>query len=352
MRDRDYLLDRHGIVFKVIGDVHPDSHYLGYVKYHPHRRGDRVLFGRSYQQNSVVSRSFGILARRPECYVYSDALGSVITGVPRRDVVRHYSARRRLAELHHGNAGGSETSGVGGDLLAIVERIAERGWSPFFGVTGSFLVGCANRWSDIDLVSYGPEGYGAARELFADRDVIGAYEGEHLTRLYLRRAKYMEGSRFETLMEQERRKFQGMTAGVGAHINCEPLRSDTAGHLDTMRAKEIGEITLLATVTDHAEGVLTPALYRIRVDRVLHSTVDDPESFADRIVHLRSYLGAYTGAFRAGDSIHVVGRLVHLSQEGEDTFGVELTPWTASRSYLADLAPDVAVHGNGTATRP
>lgn len=40
VRDRDYLLDRHGVIFKVIGDVHPDGHYLGYVKYHPDPRGD------------------------------------------------------------------------------------------------------------------------------------------------------------------------------------------------------------------------------------------------------------------------------------------------------------------------
>ncbi|WP_017574738.1 hypothetical protein [Nocardiopsis kunsanensis] len=325
--------------------MHPETHYLGYVKYHPHPRGDRVLFGRSYQQNSVVPKSFGILAHRPECYVYSEALGSVITGVPRRDVVHHYSARRALTDLSHSTSESSET-GVGEDLRSIAGHIAERKQLPLFGITGSFLVGCANRASDIDLVCYGREGYEAAQELFADRHVIRAYEGEHLTRLYLRRAKYMEGSRFETLIEQESRKLQGMTAGSGAHINCEPLRSDSPRKLDTMNAKEIGEITLLATVTDHSEGVLTPALYRIKVERVLHSTVDEPELFAQRMVHLRSYLGAYTGAFRAGDSIHVVGRLVHLRHEGEDSFGVELTPWTASRSYLAGLSPSVA-HCNG-----
>ena len=65
VRDRDYLLDRHGVIFKVIGDVHPDSHYLGYVKYHPDSKGDRRLFGQTYRQNSVVSKSFGILANRP-----------------------------------------------------------------------------------------------------------------------------------------------------------------------------------------------------------------------------------------------------------------------------------------------
>jgi hypothetical protein len=27
VRDRDYLLDRHGVIFKVIGDIHPDGMY-------------------------------------------------------------------------------------------------------------------------------------------------------------------------------------------------------------------------------------------------------------------------------------------------------------------------------------
>ena len=69
------------MIFKVIGDVHPDSHYLGYVKYHPDGKGDRRLFGKTYRQNSVVSKSFGILADRPECYVYSEVLGCVVTGL-------------------------------------------------------------------------------------------------------------------------------------------------------------------------------------------------------------------------------------------------------------------------------
>jgi predicted nucleotidyltransferase len=55
------------VIFKVIGDVHPGTHFLGYVKYYPDARGDRALFGRTYRQNSVVSKAFGILADRPEC---------------------------------------------------------------------------------------------------------------------------------------------------------------------------------------------------------------------------------------------------------------------------------------------
>jgi hypothetical protein len=35
------------MIFKVIGDIHPDGHHLGYVKYHPDERGDRRLFGQT-----------------------------------------------------------------------------------------------------------------------------------------------------------------------------------------------------------------------------------------------------------------------------------------------------------------
>jgi predicted nucleotidyltransferase len=104
-----------------------------------------------------------------------------------------------------------------------------------------------------------------------------------------------------------------------------------------MSAKEIGEMTLLATITDHAQGIATPAFYRIEVQNILRSTVDDPDTFADKITYLRSYLGAYTGAFRAGDNVHLAGKLVHIQDGDHGGFGIELTPWSVGGSYLANL---------------
>ncbi|MFD5878486.1 hypothetical protein [Streptomyces yangpuensis] len=321
----------------MIGDVHPETHWLGYVKYYPNERGDRSLFGRRYRQNSVVSKAFGILADRPECYVYSPAVGCVITGVPRQDVVLHYSCRQALTTLQQSPELLDGTP-VSKDLLAIVTWIEESGHADDFGVTGSFLVGVCNERSDIDLVCYGPRGYEAAAALFAERSLIRPYEGDERTRLYLRRAKYMTGSSFDMVMRQEARKFQGLTAGAGAHINCEPLRADGDRSFDNVLAQEVGQISVLARVTDHSKGLATPALYRIEVEAVFESTIDEPEVFARRITHLRSYLGAYTGAFREGDQVYLSGALVHLQEPGRvDTFGIELTPWTAAESYLANL---------------
>ncbi|MER5969435.1 nucleotidyltransferase domain-containing protein [Streptomyces sp. NPDC002055] len=338
VRDRDYLLDRSGVIFKVIGDVHPGSHWLGYVKYHPDQRGDRTLFGTTYRQNTVVSKAYGILADRPECYVYSPAIGCVITGVPCEDVVMHYSCRQALATLHE-TPELLDGSAVSKDLLAIIGWIADQDAGDVIGVTGSFLVGVAGPRSDIDLVCYGPRGYEAAQGLFAERSLIRPYEGEDLTRLYLRRAKYMAGSSFDMLLRQESRKLQGLTAGAGAHINCEPLRADGDRTFHDVIAQEVGQISVLARITDHREGLATPALYGIEVDTVIASTIDEPEVFARRITHLRSYLGAYTGAFREGDTVHISGRLVHIQgPKGAGGFGIELTPWSATESYLANLA--------------
>lgn len=325
------------MIFKIIGDVHPDGHYLGYVKYHPDAKGDRRLFDRTYRQNTVVSKSFGILADRPECYVYSPVLGCVITGLPRQDVAVHYSCRQALTAIHE-DPGRVAAARAGHDLVAIIARIVADGAADLFGVTGSFLAGCFNQRSDIDLVCYGTAGYEAAQELFKDTRLIRPYTGDNLTRLYTRRAKYMAGGDFDALIKQEQRKLQGLTPHADAHINCEPIRSDDDRTFARMSAKEIGEMALLATITDHTQGLATPALYRVKVNNIISATVDEPGAFARRIIHMRSYLGAYTGAFRAGDTVYLSGKLVYMQDGEQGGFGIELTPWSVSKSYLANLA--------------
>lgn len=96
-------------------------------------------------------------------------------------------------------------------------------------------------------------------------------------------------------------------------------------------------MTLLAKITDHSQGLATPALYTIEVQNILTSTVDEPATFASRITHMRSYLGAYTGAFRAGDTVYLSGKLVHTQDGEQGAFGIELTPWSVSESYMANL---------------
>ncbi|WP_164495635.1 hypothetical protein [Streptomyces sp. ADI95-16] len=57
---------------------------------------------------------------------------------------------------------------VARDLKAVIDRVVDLGAQDMIGVTGSFLVGCFNARSDVDLVCYGRRGYEAARELFLE----------------------------------------------------------------------------------------------------------------------------------------------------------------------------------------
>ncbi|MFE5302267.1 nucleotidyltransferase domain-containing protein [Streptomyces sp. NPDC056632] len=142
--------------------------------------------------------------------------------MPRPDVTRHYSCRHALAVLHQAPDLLGDFA-VGRGLKAVIDRVFDLDTQDVIGVTGSFLVGCFTERSDVDLVCYGPRGYDAVRELFSDRNLIRPYEGDALTRLYLRRAKYMPGSSFDALMRQEPRKLSGLMAGADAHVNCEPF---------------------------------------------------------------------------------------------------------------------------------
>ncbi|WP_272263806.1 hypothetical protein [Streptomyces xanthophaeus] len=283
-----------------------------------------------------MSKAFGILADRPECYIYSPAVRCVITGVPREDIAIHYSRRQTLAALHQSPGLLPDAGQQGPARRHQLDRRGRR--CRRHRRDRVLLVGACNARSDIDLVCYGPRGYEAAQALFAERAPIRPYQGETRTRLYVRRAKYMVGGSFDALMRQEARKLQGLTAGAGAHINCEPLRADSDKTFAGVVAKEVGVISVLARITDHSEGLVTPTLDGIEVDTVTESTVDEPSVFARRITHLRSYLSAYTGAFRTGDVVYLSGRLVHTQgPDAHSGFDIELNPWSAAESFLANL---------------
>ncbi|GGX42296.1 hypothetical protein [Streptomyces noursei] len=71
-----------------------------------------------------------------------------------------------------------------------------------------------------------------------------------------------------------------------------------------MAAQGVGAIGVLARMTNHTEGLATPAVDGITVDTVTGFTIGEAATFARRITQMRSYLGAYPGVFREGDVVY------------------------------------------------
>ncbi len=137
----------------VIGNRHPPSGYIAYIKYRPvsHEtpwsRGN-VFYERIVKYYLPMEIHGSVFDR-----IYDPWSDSYVPFTPRSIVSRIYDPRKRLYSMIHRTCDRLEEEAIG--LAEIIRREANIPWS-CLGVTGSILVGIHNIVaSDIDLVVYG-----------------------------------------------------------------------------------------------------------------------------------------------------------------------------------------------------
>ena len=159
-KDRDLVETVEGILFCLVGYLHPPTGYTAYLKYVPAARGKwsrgeigyrRVL---SYYHVTEVEKTLEFLREHYPQFLFSCPVRNIkISTVPRERVKHYYVPEERLQEIMTG----------GGDKLEeevhrFVEFLSDlSGIKPeSFGVTGSVLLGTHNPLvSDIDLTVLG-----------------------------------------------------------------------------------------------------------------------------------------------------------------------------------------------------
>jgi predicted nucleotidyltransferase len=185
-KDREFIETKEGLIFCVVGYLHPRDRVIAYLKYLPSAEGKwssgsrRYSRAMRYYSASEVVRNVGWLEKHYPHYVFhSKVLGFKISAVPKRYIVRHYIPQKRLEEIvRKGPEDALEEK-----VLELVDLLSERAGVPksFFGVTGSILLKIHNpSFSDIDLVVYGRE-----QSLRVKAALLSLYEegSPHLTRL-------------------------------------------------------------------------------------------------------------------------------------------------------------------------
>ena len=318
-KDRDFLETVEGLFFCVVGYVHPPQRYTAYLKYTPASAGKwargEVAYRRElpYYHVRHVRRTLEWLETAHPDYLWTDpTTGLRFSHVPADAVARYYVPERRLAEILAG-----PTDALEHETRDLARLLGGATGVPLdaFGVSGSILLGLHNpAFSDIDLLVYGANN---ARRL---RAVIDDLAPEGLTPLPdERRAQWRAetAARFglapEAVADLDARRWH-YRLFRGRYVSLHPTRADheiLEAHGDR-RWTSLGRAVVEARVTDAAEAMFLPAVYRVRDVRWLEGEPGPLEEIV-------AFEGLYCNAAERGERILVTGHL-----EAEHTGGRRL----------------------------
>ena len=308
-KDRDFVETVEGLIFCVVGYLHPPDRVTAYLKYVPDaegkwRRGE-VSYARviPYYHVSQVENTYGFLGERHPEYLFDCPVRNItVSSVPRDRVKAYYRPRERLESVMSDPGDGLEFKLR--DLVTILSGLAGLDVEDF-GVTGSILTASHSPdFSDIDLTVYGGEASaalrGALRETRRNDGVIQPFNASKREVWSLsREGRFPLG--FGELMEfAERRWNYGVY--MGTYFSVHPVRTDSevAEAYGDNRYIPLGGVRGSATVADASEGIYLPAVYGL----------EDVETDSGReVAEVASYEGLYADMFYEGERVEFGGVL-------------------------------------------
>ena len=300
---------RDGLMFVVVGYLHPPGRVTAYLKYVPTAegkwgRGDaRYTRTLRYYHVTQVESTYGYLRENYPDYLYDCPVRNItVSCVPLRDVKRYYDPVERIDSLiREGPSDPLEEK-----LLGLAEYLGEHaGVEGRIGVTGSILTRSHNpEFSDIDITVYGREEAQRVRGAVLGARKEGVIRGrseEELERWVAQRAEKFPLSKEELRRIASRRWNYGFYRDT--YVSIHPTRTDeeiTESYGDYTYS-QLGEVKGAAVVSDAEESIYLPAIYR-----VTDSKLEKRETHVSEIV---SYEGIYGGLFTEGEKVEFRGIL-------------------------------------------
>lgn len=329
LRDRDGVITREGLIFRVFGYSHPKKAYICDAEYasadifsstdpRAPRTGGRELFYKFYNDEGLKL----VFSKFPQYTIFHEMLNQKVLGVNHDDVAEARKPEERLQTL-------LETEPKD-KLVDATERVLNTvmqnsGLSPEnFGVFGSMLhVFHHPDFSDIDLIVYGKKENSAMRRtleaLYADGG--SGFRNEFATN------QAMEGKcwRFKNLnvkeftWHQKRKMIYGLfddkKSGRITKAEFEPVKawSEIASEYDTKsRIIRKGWVKISARIVDDADAPFIPSVYKIKPLEVFKGKRDALEA-----VRVFSYMEEFRQQAQKDETVVIEGNLEEVvSSEG------------------------------------
>ena len=321
LRDRDAILTKEGLIFRVFGYSHPPNAYICDAEYasakiftstdpRAPRTSGSQLFYKFYNDEGLKL----VFSQFPQYTVFHEMLGQKVVGVNQADVAEARKPSERLQAL----VGTDPKDELVDAMQRVLETILQGSGLSVknFGVFGSMLHGFHHpRFSDIDLIVYGKKENAKVREtleaLYADGASGFRNEFETDEAMRGKRWRFKNYSVKEFIWHQKRKQIYGLFDDAESRriikAEFEPVKawSEITSEYDPQtQIVRKGWVKLNARVTDDADAPFIPSVYGIEPLEVLSGTRDALEA-----VRVISYMEEFRLQAQKDETICVEGSL-------------------------------------------
>jgi predicted nucleotidyltransferase len=351
LRDRDAIITKEGLVFRVFGYSHPPNAYICDAEYasakiftstdpRAPRTGGNQLFYKFYNDEGLKL----VFSQFPQYTVFHEMLGQKVVGVNQADVAEARKPSERLQALI--KAGPKDELE---DAMQRVLKIALQRSSlsvENFGVFGSMLHGFHHpKFSDIDLIVYGKKENVKVREtleaLYSDgasgfRNEFGTDEA-----MKGKRWRFRNYGVKEFVWHQKRKQIYGLFDDAENRriikAEFEPVKawSEITSEYDPeARILQKGWVKINARVVDDADAPFIPSVYGIEPLEVLSGTREALEA-----VRVLSYMEEFRLQARKDEKICVEGNLEEVVSPKGSFHQITLTYCPRYYEQVLKVAP-------------
>jgi len=308
-KDRDFIETPEGLLFCVVGYLHPPDKYTAYLKYSPATEGRWQRQGTAYHRELAyyhahqVGQTLDTLKANYPGYIhYCPVRDMMFSMVPHDRVRTYYRPEERLAQLLNAPADPLEEQ-----VAQLTEAIRQSTGIPIdnIGISGSILLGIHDLgFSDIDMMIYGREAINQLRTAVSENRIPGispldeAFLGGW--RQEIAEHHHLTGQEVRWLVA---RRWNFVYYGR-RYLSLHPVRSDAEIHevYGEHYYRDAGVVKLRAIISDAADSIFLPALYHVDHIKILEGPAVD-------IDEICSYEGLFGQAADVGQEVEARGKL-------------------------------------------
>lgn len=303
IRPRFFIRTKDNLFFAVNTYKHPENHYVAFLRYVPHEKGERELNSVKYKKLSSSQAYKYIKENHPDYLFDWNVENKKMMGVLKEDVEEIYSPIERLNEIINSDEENELYNKIR-TLSSIFHNEADISYDNM-GITGSTLLNLQNNTSsDIDFIVFGQENHRKAIQLYSEvkndnTSPLDKISGDYWKQVYNKRIKDNSMTLDEFIWYESRKNNRGLINGTLFDILF-TRNSDEIVENDEIHYRPLDNMKIKCRIIDDKKSYDTPAIYYVSEVEIL----DGSNVNIEKIV---SFTHTYTGIVKNNEEVIVSG---------------------------------------------